>query len=283
MRSVENSMGGPENGSADRTDDGSDGTPAHGPHFVQALARGLDVIRAFDADHSRMTFSEVARRCDVTRSTARRCLLTLADLGYVRTDGKYFELTPHILRLGYAYLSGASLPDLAQPHLRDLVDTAQASASLCVLDGADIVNVARVRGSRVIRDAHGVGNTGPAHATAAGRVLLAWLPDDELARHLPDPLPRLTARTITALPELRAELLGVRAQGFALVDGEFVEGLRSVAAPVRDRTGAVAAAVSVSALTGHRPHTVGDEQIIAAVREAARRIETDIRSGPEWR
>lgn len=114
------------------------------PHFVQSLERGLAVIRAFDAHHAELTLSEVARICDLTRAAARRFLLTLTDLGYVRTDGRLFSLTPRVLELGYSFLSSLSLPEVALPHLERLVEQVHESSSVSVLDGDDIVYVARV-------------------------------------------------------------------------------------------------------------------------------------------
>jgi IclR family pca regulon transcriptional regulator len=216
-------------------------------HFVQSLERGLAVIRAFDAEHPELTLSEVARICDLTRAAARRFLLTLADLGYVRTDGRLFSLTPRVLELGYAFLSSLSLPEVAEPHLERLVAQVRESSSVCVLDGDDVVYVARVPTSRIMTVAINVGTRFPAYATSMGRVLLAALPDEELDAYLDRvKLARLTSRTVATPAALRTELRKVRAQGFAIVDQELEEGLRSVAAPIRDRGGAVIGAANVS-------------------------------------
>jgi IclR family pca regulon transcriptional regulator len=219
-----------------------------GPDFVQSLQRGLSVIRAFDADHPELTLSEVATATGVTRAAARRFLLTLAELGYVRNDGRYFSLTARVLELGYAYLSSLSLPEVAEPHLEALVAEVHESSSMSVLDGTDIVYVARVPVSRIMTVAISVGTRFPAYATSMGRVLLAGLPDSELAGQLAGlSMKPLTSRTIGSVDELRTELARIRAQGWALVNQELEEGLRAVAAPVRDHTGAVVAAVNVSA------------------------------------
>ncbi|MFF7393507.1 IclR family transcriptional regulator C-terminal domain-containing protein [Streptomyces scabiei] len=220
-------------------------------HFVRSFERGLAVIRAFDAEHPAMTLSEVARTCELTRAAARRFLLTLVDLGYVHTDGRLFRLTPRVLELGYAYLSSFTLPDLAEPHLERLVERVGESSSLCVLDGDDIVYVARVPTSRIMTATITVGTRFPAHVTSVGRVILAHLPDDEIdARLARADLVALTRRTLTSADRLRAELRRVRRQGYALVDQELEEGLRSVAAPVRDRDGEVVAAVNIPVHAG---------------------------------
>jgi IclR family pca regulon transcriptional regulator len=221
------------------------------PYHVQSLERGLAVIRAFDARHAELTLSEVARICDLTRAAARRFLLTLADLGYVRTDGRLFSLTPRVLELGYAFLSSLSLPEVAEPHLERLVAEVHESSSVSVLDGDDIVYVARVPTSRIMTVAINVGTRFPAYATSMGRVLMSALPDDEVEAYLGRVrLDRLTKRTVPTVAALRAELRKVRAQGYAIVDQELEDGLRAIAAPIRDRTGTVVGAVNVSVQAG---------------------------------
>lgn len=222
-----------------------------GAHFVQSLERGLGVIRAFGPAHRELTLSDVARCAGLSRATARRFLLTLADLGYVRTDGRLFSLTPRVLELGYAYLSGLTLPQVAHPHLEALSREVHESSSVSVLDrsdtAADIVYVARVPTSRIMSVTIDVGTRFPAHATSMGRVLLAGLPAAELDAWLDGvALRALTDRTVTDPAVLRTVLDGVRTQGWAVVDQELEAGLRSVAAPIRDRAGVVVAAVNVS-------------------------------------
>src|SRR3982751_3131499 len=218
------------------------------PHHVQSVERGLAVIRAFDAQHPELTLSEVARICDLTRAAARRFLLTLADLGYVRTDGRLFSLTPRVLELGYAFLSSLTLPEVAEPHLERLAAEVHESSSVSVLDGDDIVYVARVPTSRIMTVTITVGTRFPAYATSMGRVLLASLPSSSLDAYLNrvtlTPLANRTVPTVTALSALLAR---VRSQGYAIVDQELEEGLRAIGAPIHDRSGAVTGAVNVSA------------------------------------
>ncbi|WP_296370716.1 IclR family transcriptional regulator C-terminal domain-containing protein [Pseudonocardia sp.] len=213
--------------------------------YVQSLARGLAVIRAFDADAPALSLSDVARRTGLTRAAARRFLLTLVELGYVRTDGRLFTLTPRVLELGFAYLSSLSLPEIAAPHLEALVERVHESASVSVLDGADVVYVARVPTSRIMTLAITIGTRFPAHATSMGRVLLA----------AQSPRPRvelraLTDRTVTDPAVLDRELDAVRDNGFCVVDEELELGLRSIAVPIRDAAGAVVAAANVSSRAG---------------------------------
>lgn len=242
------------------------GQPAS-DQFVQSLARGLTVIRAFDADNPVMTLSEVARRTGLTRATARRFLYTLLELGYVRSDGRTFELTALILQLGYSYLSGQSLPQLAQPVLEDLSQELQESTSVSILDGADIVYVARVSVRRIMTVGISVGTRFPAYATSMGRVLLAGLPEDRREQYLRTAVfEQLTPHTKAAAPELAQELRRVREQGWSLVDQEFEMGLRSLAVPVKGANGAVVAALNVSMqATMNREAAAVDEAAAAAL------------------
>lgn len=231
-----------DNSGAERASD-----PRTSDQFVQSLARGLAVIRAFDADHPKMKLTEVAKRTELTRASARRFLMTLAELGYIRSDGKDFSLTPMVLQLGYAYLSGLSLSQVAQPHLQDLSTELSESTSLAVLDGAHIVYIARVAARRIMTVSINVGTRFPAYATSMGRVLLAGLSQAELDGYLNFvPLIALTPRAISTRGGLLDELAKVRAQGWAMVDQELEVGLMSMAAPIRDKSGRIVAAINVS-------------------------------------
>ncbi|PWI05555.1 IclR family transcriptional regulator [Streptomyces sp. NWU339] len=246
-------------------------------HFVQSLERGLAVIRAFDGERRELTLSDVARICDLTRAAARRFLLTLADLGYVTTDGRLFRLTPRVLELGYAYLAGSSLPDIAEPHLEELVAEVRESSSLCVLDGDDIVYVSRVPTTRIMTATITVGTRFPAHVTSVGRVLLAHLPDEQLDQHLARcELRPLTPRTIVSPPQLRAELQRVRKQGYAIMDQELEVGLRTVAAPVRDGDGTVVAAVNIPVHASRNSVDSVRRDLLPALLATVARIEADL-------
>ena len=219
--------------------------------FVQSLERGLSVLRCFSADHPALTLSEVARLTGLTRATARRLLLTFERLGYMRNDGRLFELTPAVLDLGYAYISSCKLPDLMQPDMEALSERCNESVSSSVLDGDEIVYIARVPTKRIMTIALSLGSRLPAAITSMGRVLLADLPEDELRSRLE--AMDLTKRTIhTEVDPIKlATVIGrVRSQGWALVDQELEDGVRSVAAPLRDRTGRTIAAINVSTHAG---------------------------------
>ncbi|WP_217166633.1 IclR family transcriptional regulator C-terminal domain-containing protein [Streptomyces sp. AC512_CC834] len=255
---------------------------ARAPYFVKSFERGLAVIRAFDAEHPALTLSEVARASELTRAAARRFLLTLADLGYVHTDGRRFRLTPRVLELGYSYLAGFTLPQIAEPHLEQLVAQVRESSSLCVLDGDDVVYVARVPTSRIMTASITVGTRFPAHLTSVGRVILAALPDAEVDIRLAraDLRPH-TARTLASADALRAELRRVRRQGYALVDQELEDGLRSVAAPVRDRDGEVVAGVNIAVHAGRNSVDSVRRDLLPHLLATVARIDADLRiTGP---
>jgi IclR family pca regulon transcriptional regulator len=244
--------------------------------FVQSLARGLVVIRALSSPEPQ-ALSEVARTTGLSRAAARRFLLTLEQLGYVRQAAGRFALTPRVLELGYAFLSSLSLPEVAQPHLERLVEQVQESSSVSVLDGDDVVYVARVPTRRIMSVTISVGTRFPAYATSMGRVLLAGLPDEEVDAALARAdLRRLTARTITSHEALREQIARVRRQGYAIVDEELEAGLRSVAVPIDDAAGGVAAAVNLSVQASRTSVADLRRRLLPPLLEAAAAIERDL-------
>jgi IclR family transcriptional regulator, pca regulon regulatory protein len=219
----------------------------NGPDFVEALARGLDILASFGADRRGMSLSEVAAAAGLARPTARRLLLTLEELGFVRSSDGTFELTPKVMNLGMAYVSSLGLWDIARPHMEALVARTGESSSMAQLDGSDIVYVARVSVPKLIALRVEIGTHFPAVQTSQGKVLLAALPPEQVAAALAQPsrsgLPAYIGR---APDQLRDELAEIRARGWALADEELAPGVRSVAVPVRDGTGAVRAAMNVT-------------------------------------
>ncbi len=216
--------------------------------FVRALAKGLAVIEAFDAQAQSMTLSDVARKTGLSRGTARRLLLTLTELGYAGFDGKRFSLQPRVLNLGFAYLYSQDLWQLAQPSMVELVEKVHESCSVAVPDGTDIVYVARVpTAARIMSINLGIGTRLPAFFTSMGRVLLGGLAGEDLKRLIAQvsPLPQYTTKTITDPKALLREIEAARRQGWALVDQELEQGLRSIAAPVMDCEGRPIAALNV--------------------------------------
>jgi IclR family pca regulon transcriptional regulator len=244
---------------------------------VQSLERGLAVMRAFDAERPELGLSDVARITGLSRAAARRFLLTLVGLGYVHHADGRFSLRPRVLELGYAYLSGLSLPEVAQPHMEALVAAVNESSSVSVLDGADIVYVARVPTRRIMSITLAVGTRLPAYATSMGRVLLAGLSEDALeARLRRISLVALTPYTVTDGDALRALLDRVRDEGYAAVDQELEEGLRSLAVPIHDATGATVAALNVSVHASRGTMTTLRRDFLPLARDAVAGIEADL-------
>ena len=241
---------------------------------VQSLERGLAVLAAFTEDGPALTISDLAERTGFTRATVRRVLLTLLDLGYVRMDRRTFSLTPSVLDLAKPYASGGSDAwEFARPYLQALTERTGESASIAVLDGPEILYVARVQTKRLMTLAITVGSRLPAHATSKGRVLLANLPEAELDALLGlIAYPRFTDRSVIDEAQLRAILEEVRRQGWAIVDQQLEEGLSSVAAPILDPSGRVAAALSVCAHAGRVDPVALRSRFLPLVVEMARRI-----------
>lgn len=218
-----------------------------GPDFIEALARGLDVITAFRPGAPVMTLSAVAAATGLARPTARRILLTLEELGYVRQADSGFTLTPRVLDLGVTYMRSLGLWDVARPHIEALVARTGESSSVAQLDGSDIVYVSRVAVPKIITLAVTIGTRFPALQTSLGKVLLADLPPDRLDEVLAQPSRSgVTPRWQPSRQERDEALREVRARGWALTDEQLAPGIRSVAAPLRDGSGRVVAALNVT-------------------------------------
>lgn len=214
--------------------------------FVQSLERGLWVIKSFTRERPSLTLTEIADQTGLTRAAARRFLLTLRDLGYVESDGRRFSLRPRVLELGYSYLSSLPVWDVARPHLEELADQVRETTSASVLDGTDIVFVARVETKRIMSMTLGVGSRLPAWATAMGRVLLADLPPARLDEYFQKVrLEPLSERTTTDQKKLRRLIRQAGDRGWTLVDQEVEEGIRSLAVPIRSPNGRAEAALTV--------------------------------------
>lgn len=250
--------------------------------FVRALARGLAVIECFGRDSPALTLSQVAKQAGVNRATARRLLHTLTQLGYASFDGKFFRLAPRVLQLGYAYLSSLDIWQVVQPYLVELVEEVGESCSVTVLDGAEVVYVARVpvAGKVMAINPH-VGTRLPAHVSSPGRVLLAGLEPAELDRLITGigPLRPYTEFSVTDPERLKDIIRQAGRQGWALVDQEMELGLRSIAVPIRDASGQVIAALNVG---GHTSRETVDDMLgrfLPALRRTAERISMALGAG----
>ncbi len=241
-----------------------------GPDFIEALARGLDVIRAFRPGRPVMSLTDVATATGLARPTARRILLTLRDLGYARAEPGGFALTPRVLELGVSYVRSMGLWEVARPHMEELVARTGESSSIAQLDGSDIVYVARVAVPKIVTLAVTIGTRFPALQTSLGKVLLAGLPACEVERVLAEPSRSgVTPRVLPTPEERDAQLREVRARGWAITDQELALGIRSVAAPLRDGDGRVIGALNVNAHAAETSiETLTDEYLPLLLRAA---------------
>ncbi|HET8868629.1 MAG TPA: IclR family transcriptional regulator C-terminal domain-containing protein [Agrococcus sp.] len=249
------------------------------PDFVEAIARGFDVIRSFDGAPVQ-SLAEVAQRTGLARPTARRILITLQQLGYVHADGGRFELTPRVLELGVAYFAGSAFWEAAMPRLRELVEHTNESSSIAQLDGSDVVYVARVGVPKLVTLSVAVGTRFPAAQTSLGKVLLAYATPEQLDEILATPSRSgIEPPWTPTRAELEDVLATVRAQGWAVSDQQLAPAIRSIAAPIRSESGAVFAAINVNAhaaetsierlTTEHLPHllrTAADLSVDYALR-----------------
>ena len=216
--------------------------------YIAGLAKGLTVIECFESGRQRLTIAEVARTTGLSRAAARRCLLTLERLRYAEFDGKFFSLTPRVLRLGYAYLSATALPQLLQPFLEQLSELTHESCSASVIDSREIVYIARAATKRIMSVGLNVGTRLPAYCTSMGRVLLAGLPPDEARRRiLATERQKLTPKTVVAMRDLVTLIDEARSQGYSIVDQELEIGLTSIAVPILTSSGRCVAAMNISA------------------------------------
>jgi IclR family transcriptional regulator, pca regulon regulatory protein len=215
--------------------------------YVQSLARGLSALRAFDSEHTHLSLAEIAQRSQLSRAVARRLVLTLQHLGYVRSSGRTYSLSPRVLELGFGYLGTLNLSDLAQPLLEDLAHRIDQSCSMAVLDGQAVVYVLRVPVRRVMTVSLGIGARLPAAATSMGRVLLTGLNDRDLDTWLDGCQPtRHTQHTTTDKKKLAQLIVQARENGYAYVEQELELGLCSLAVPIRNSEGRIAIAINTS-------------------------------------
>jgi IclR family pca regulon transcriptional regulator len=248
--------------------------------YVQSLERGLKVIQVFGRDRPMMNLTEVAKATGMTRASARRFLLTLERLGHVGSDGKMFWLRARVLDLGFSYLSSMPWWHVAQPFMEEVSRETGESCSASVLEGAEVVYVARIAASRILTTNLTIGTRFPAFPSAMGRVLLAELPEDELQSLLAKAkLKKLTRYTITDPKALKKILQDVRRQGYCVNDQELEIGLRAIAVPIRDRTGKVLAAVNVSGHAGQRKVAEMVKNYLPPLKAAAEKITAGL---PNW-
>lgn len=253
--------------------------PADAERFVSSLARGLAVMRALDGDEGGITLAEAARRTDLPRAAARRALLTLASLGYVRQTGNRFALTSRVLDIAASFLRSLTFPNVAMPILERVAERARESCGAAILEGEEVVFVARTATQRIMSTTLHVGARLPAYATAVGRVIVAGGSAEDMEKFLRSVrIQRFTDQTVASRVELRRKIVDARERGYAIVDQELEDGLRSIAVPVRDYSGNAQAAINIST----HANRVGNRDLITKylplLMEAAAEIEQELRA-----
>jgi IclR family pca regulon transcriptional regulator len=237
---------------------------------VEGLVTGIDVITAFDDDTPRLSASELAGKVGISRSAARRYLLTLVHIGLAATDGRGFWLTPKVLALGRSYLESARLPRAIVPYLQRLTSQLQESTNYAVLEGDDVVYVSRVNAPRHLTPGFEPGTRLPAYASTAGRVLLAALPEEQLQAYLARiTLIAFTHVTVLDKRQLLRELAAIREQGFGVTENQYEIGMRGISVPIKSRSGALVGALSVSMMISSSSRAEAMARCVPALQAAA--------------
>jgi IclR family transcriptional regulator, pca regulon regulatory protein len=249
----------------------SPGAPLAKRDWIAGLEKGLSIIEAFDDAHPRLTASQAGERCGMTRTAARRYLLTLTHLNYIATDGKLFWLTPRVLRLGQSYLESARLPRIVQPFLQRVTAGTQEIAYVSVLDGDETIYIARNGSNRTMNTGYVLGARVPAQVTAAGMLMLAMGDAQELERWLPEKaLKAYTSHTITSKERLTVEFARIRANGWAVSEQQLELNFRGVAVPLLDRHGDLVGGLNVSMPMGHESSEDAVARVLPVLQETAR-------------
>lgn len=248
------------------------------PNFVLSLARGLKVIEAFENHTEGLSVSDVARQTGLSRAAVRRLLITLEMLGYAETDGRVYALKPTMLKLGFSYLSSAGLPSIAQPIVEQFSEQVHESSSVCIMDGDEIVYVARASAKRVMSVGLSVGSRLPAYCTSMGRVLLAALPEADFAAYLQRiELKAMTPKTVIDKRLLASIVQQVRSNGFCIADEELELGLRSIAVPVKSRQNRVVAAMNIGVHATRASTGEMMQRLLPRLRESADQLGSILR------
>lgn len=262
-------------------DPAGNGEATKNPEYLSTLERGLRVLKAFDEDHPEMTLSEVAAKTGLPPAVARRCLITLVELGYVGQHERKFLLRPAVLTIGSAFLASMQIEQVVLPPLQTLRDQTGDSASLAVLSGTDILYVAHVSTDRRFRVAAGVGTRFPFHATSLGKAIAAYLPDDERAELIAGaPFQRFTERTITDGPALRERFQLITERGYDSALDELDYGIVSVAVPIFGRGGRVIASINCSTSTTRISQDELVRTRLPLLRNASGEIEASLKRWP---
>ncbi|CAB4818006.1 MAG: helix-turn-helix domain-containing protein [Actinobacteria bacterium] len=249
--------------------------------FVQSMERGLSVMKVFSAENHKLTLTEVAELTGYTRATARRFLLTLEELNYIGSTGRFFFLRPKVLELGYAYLTAYSLVSIAQNHLEILAEDLRESCSASVLEGESVIYICRASTNRIMTVNLSVGHSLPAYATSMGRILLAALSEKEIDEYLAKYIrKKLTSKTVIDAAELKQILKDVRKRGWAINNQELEEGVQSIAVAIRDKSGKIVSAANISAHATRVSIEDLETKFLPKLQAAVAEIEKDLSHQP---
>ncbi|WP_221563076.1 IclR family transcriptional regulator [Pseudalkalibacillus sp. A8] len=244
-------------------------------YLSNSLVRGLEILKMFNEDKPTLSLAEIANNLGVSRTTPFRLLYTLQTMGYLYQDEntKRYELSPKVLELGFAYLNGMQLPEIARPYLEELRDKTGASVHIGILDGREVAYIARVPGKGVTTINVTIGSRLPAHATSMGKILLAYQPKEDLKNFLyGTELQPFTEQTKTEIMELQKELKNIRQRGYSISNEEFENGIRSIAAPIFNNKGSVIASVNVVAPVTVLDDDLSEEVVLPALRKTANQL-----------
>lgn len=245
--------------------------------FIQSLERGLLVIQAFSRENPTLTVTEAAKITGLSRPAVRRILLTLESLGFAKSLDGHFSLTARVLSLGYSYLSSKNIWELAHPHMRKLVEQTGESTSISVLDGADIVYVARIPTKRIMTISLEVGSKLPAFATSMGQVLLAYLSSEEKEHYIKElNLQSFTKQTVVDPSVLLARLDQIKKEGWVFVEQQLEEGLSSIAAPIRNHEGKTVAAINISSHADRINSQIIEDKLLPLLLQTAEQISLEL-------
>ncbi len=247
------------------------------PDFMTSLARGLEVMRTLSQSSSELKMPEISKQTNLSRAVVRRCLYTLEELGYVESNSLSFRLLPKVLSLGQSYYGAKALPQIAQPFLDQVHHETGESCSLAILDGQEVIYIARTTSRRIMNVSLNIGSRLPSFCTSLGRALLAHLSPEELRDYLSkETYQPLTAKTLTTISELTKEINQVAEDGYALVDQELEVGLRSLSVPVKNQLGSVIAAMNVGVSASRISNAHMRQIILPVLKNAAKLLSEEI-------
>lgn len=239
--------------------------------IVTAFIKGLNVIKAFDSENTSMTLTDVAKKVDITRASARRLLLTLESLGYVVQDDNNFSLTPKIIELGYTYFASLPWTDLAYKNLKYVSDKCKLSCSISVLDGTNIICIMRVAATRILSEGIHVGSKLPSAYSPTGRLFMTHMKDDELYKYIQKlPLKQYTSKSIMNADELYKKLIKEKSQDYQLVEEELEDGLYAIAVPIYNRDNEIIATMNAATHLSYKNLGFLKETVLPLLQEAAR-------------